>query len=265
MQYKYEKSAMIADLDKPVHRNKVRSSIVITKDIPLTQIKTPQQRPHGPSSPSPTQIPQFEFAYSRDNSPKERLSRSLMRSRSQSPENYYSSPEKNTRKRKLSRSRNSPQQSSQYRSSNSANPVTAHHISQLIRAEANVPTRTNRFNSDKRQKVSRGGKCLTSNDAIQEMQDKKDEKARLEREKESSKVRKDQEKQKELEQTQIKKINKSRKQCHVCESKQTVKNKSNWIFCFMCHSWCCLGCLPQQFKGACVKTIYKCDECLRED
>ena len=113
---------------------------------------TPQQQPQGPSFPSPTQIPQFEFTYSRDNSPKERLSRSLMRSRSQSPENYYSSkfPEKNTRKRKLSRSRNSPQQSSQYRSSNSANPVTAHHISQLILAEANVHTRTNRFNSDKR-------------------------------------------------------------------------------------------------------------------
>jgi len=153
--------AMIADLDKLVHHQspstkvlKSLSGIVITKDIPLTQIKTPHQQPHGTSSPSPTQIPQFEFTYSRDNSPKKILSRSLMRSRSQSPENYYSSPEKNTRKRKLSRSRKSPQQSSQYRSSNSANPVTAHQISQLIRAEANVPTRTNRSNSDKRQKVS---------------------------------------------------------------------------------------------------------------
>ena len=50
-----------------------------------------------------------------------------------------------------------------------------------------------------RQKVSKGGRCLTSNDAIQELNDKKDEKARLEHEKESSKARKDQEKIKRLE------------------------------------------------------------------
>jgi hypothetical protein len=60
---------------------------------------------------------------------------------------------------------------------------------------------------------------------------------------------------KRLEQTQIKKINKSRKRCHLYECKQTAKNKSEWIFCFECHTWCCYTCLPQQFKGACVKTI----------
>jgi hypothetical protein len=126
----------------------------------------------------------------------------------------------------------------------------------LIRAEVNASRPTNNRKSEVgRQKVSRGGRWLTSNDAVQELKDKKDEKERLEHEKESSIARKDQEKIKRLEQTQIKKINKSRKRCHLCECKQTAKNRSEWIFCFECHTWCCYTCLPQQFKGACVKTI----------
>ena len=122
-----------------------------------------------------------------------------------------------TRKRKRSRSRSlqqsSLQKSSQitYKSTNPATCVKDLQINKLLRAEVNVSTPTNNRKSEVgRLKVSKGGRCLTSNDAIQELKDKKEEKARLEHENESSKARKDQEKIKRLEQTQIKKINKSR-------------------------------------------------------
>ena len=96
---------------------------------------------------------------------------------------YFSSPEKITRKRKQSRSR-SPQQSSlqkpsqiTYKSTNPATCVTDLQINKLTRAEVNVSTPTNNRKSEVgRLKVSKGGRCLTSNDAIQELKDKNDEK-----------------------------------------------------------------------------------------
>jgi hypothetical protein len=83
---------------------------------------------------------------------------------------YFSSPEKITRKRKRSRSR-SPQQSSlqkssqiTYKSTNPATCVTDLQINKLIRAEVNVSTPTNNRKSEVgRQKVFKGGRCLTSN------------------------------------------------------------------------------------------------------
>ena len=88
-----------------------------------------------------------------------------------------------TRKRKRSRSRSlqqsSLQKSSQitYKSTNPATCVTDLQINKLIRAEVNVSTPTNNRKSEVgRLKVSKGGRCLTSNDAIQELKDKNDEK-----------------------------------------------------------------------------------------
>ena len=83
---------------------------------------------------------------------------------------YFSSPEKITRKRKQSRSR-SPQQSSlqkssqiTYKSTNPATCVTDLQINKLIRAEVNVSAPTNNRKSEVgRQKVFKGGRCLTSN------------------------------------------------------------------------------------------------------
>ncbi len=113
----------------------------------------------------------------------------------------------------------------------------------------------------KKQIVSKSGECVTSKKVITQMQLEKEtiemeknEKAKNKRDKEQKKLEKQQ-------LTQVKRINKSKKQCHKCDTKQTLKNKSLWIGCFRCNSWCCYECLPQEYKGACVNTTFHCASC----
>jgi len=119
--------------------------------------------------------------------------------------------------------------------------------------------------SKKRRVSQKGGSCLTSTEVIQQFEEEAAEKEREINEKLDAKAKKEETKLKKQELTQVRKINKSRKQCHLCQSMQnTDKDKARWVTCFNCSRWCCYKCLPQMFKGASVKSCYKCKDCNNE-
>ncbi len=167
------------------------------------------------------QLSQHSFRHSRSNSPSD-MNRSLIRSRSSSRESYHSPVLPNYKRKPVK----------------SPIIVNSAHINQLVRNELRDRSKESSKKSKKRRVSQKGGSCLTSTEVIQQFEEEAAEKEREINEKLDAKAKKEETKLKKQELTQVRKINKSRKQCHLCQSMQnTDKDKARWVTCFNCSRW----------------------------
>jgi len=193
-------------------------------------------------------------------SPRQRLSKSLV-GQSSSDESTPS-PVTTLKRKRYSKNQwppNSPPKSP-------SKPFSTKQMSQLISQHINQPQQSHYQAKLKKQKlVSKSGSCITSGSAIEQLQEEKASKEREAEERAEKKAKAQEAKLRAQQMAQVKRMNKARKICHLCQTHQTLKNKLGWITCFDCSCWCCYDCLPQAFKGACVFTTYSCFGCSLED
>ena len=124
----------------------------------------------------------------------------------------------------------------------------------------NAPKQTKNKEKKSKKVVSKSGGCITSDEAVRILREERAAKEAKEAESYAKKETKQQAKLKQKEFNAIKKANKARKICHLCEinMKSDKENCSRWLSCFRCGARCCYTCLPSNLKRLSA-SAYRCE------
>jgi len=171
-------------------------------------------------------------------------------------------------------------------SQSSAQSIDVEFVNSVVRETLSSNRPQNQAKTIKRKLVGNSGRCLTSDEAVEQLQSEAEAKRQKiaeagERKRESEERRAAKERENELKRTQsiskkqqrlideekrkefraLQKQNKNLKACS-CNKKlaDDKENKQLWLNCFKCYSWVCYDCLPAMFKTK-TKSVYTCEDC----